>query len=82
MDWINIKHGLPKLSDHIYASSDKVLIAYKFNDKLLVSTGYLHRDKVRGKEVIRWKDGDGYIMHYEVLYWAPLPEPPQINEED
>lgn len=82
MNWINVKDNLPKLSDYIYASSDKVLIAYKFNDKLRVGTGYLNRDKVRGKEVIRWKNGDGYIVHYEVLYWAPLPEPPQINEED
>ena len=82
MNWINVKDDLPKLSDYIYAVSDKVLIVYKFNDKLRVSTGYLNRDIVRGKEVIRWKDDEGYIMHYEVLYWAPLPKPPEVDADD
>lgn len=85
MEWISVKKRLPKIEPG-RDSSDLVLVAKRLRSrrgKLIVKMARLHKtpvDCIAGSSLI-WIDqssmtGSGII---DVVYWMPLPEPPEAG---
>lgn len=69
-------YGTPKWRNVMWREeSDHVLVAITFEDgSQFVTSGYTQDGK--------WSTGISKILQYTVTHWMPLPEPPEVEQDD
>ena len=69
-------YGTPKWRDAMWREeSDHVLVAITFEDgSQFVTSGYTQDGK--------WSTGISKMLPYTVTHWMPLPEPPEVKQDD
>ena len=69
-------YGTPKWRDAMWKEeSDHVLVAIAFEDgSQFVTSGYTQDGK--------WHTGISKMLPYTVTHWMPLPEPPEVKQDD
>ena len=69
-------YGTPKWRDAMWKEeSDNVLVAIAFEDgSQFVTSGYTQDGK--------WHTGISKMLPYTVTHWMPLPEPPEVKQDD
>ena len=69
-------YGTPKWRDAMWREeSDHVLVAITFEDgSRFVTSGYTQDGK--------WSTGISKILQYTVTHWMPLPEPPEVKQDE
>ena len=70
-------YGTPKWRNNAMwrEESDHVLVAIRFEDgSQFVTSGYTQDGK--------WSTGISKILQYTVTHWMPLPEPPEVKQND
>lgn len=88
--WISVKDRMPAETHSMFykfygtlkwrdamwrEESDHVLVAITFEDgSQFVTSGYTQDGK--------WSTGISKILQYTVTHWMPLPEPPEVKQDD
>lgn len=70
--WRKTSEELPEDSERFY-----IVVADNGFGKLYSSVREFQRTKIRGKTVERWKYPWDSICHQNIVYWRPIPEPPE-----
>ena len=85
MMWMSVKDKMPEFpydDDREIIWSDSVIGCYVNSLGIkCVKPMRLERKMLRGRKIVRWIDECGRLIHYEVKFWMPLPEPPAEDEE-
>lgn len=67
MNWFKVEDKLPELKHYGGTTSDRILICYEYDGKLIVDKGVMYD--------FGWMDSD--LDHVYPTHWMPLPEPPK-----